>query len=320
LKPIIALHRITKDYGKFRALDDVTLDIDSGIIGLLGPNGAGKSTLIKTLLGMVSIQQGTGTVFDYTIGKEDLEIRRRIGYMPEDDCYVSGLTGVEMVQFTARLAGIPAMEALRRAHEILDFSGTEQERYRQVETYSTGMRQKLKFAQAIVHDPDLLIFDEPTAGLDPNEREIMLRRILSLHRDSGKAILVSTHILPDVQTICDHVIILVGGTVRLSESMSVLSAPSEPSVQVRVFGDAAPLVRVAASKGCRVQQNYDGSLKIDGLNPENIDLIWRWSDEANVDIQSLTPARNSIEQIFIDAVRGDAMSGTVEKGDTVGRK
>ena len=320
MKPIIALHRITKDYGKFRALDDVTLDIDSGIIGLLGPNGAGKSTLIKTLLGMVSIQQGTGTVFDYTIGKEDLEIRRRIGYMPEDDCYVSGLTGVEMVQFTARLAGIPAMEALRRAHEILDFSGTEQERYRQVETYSTGMRQKLKFAQAIVHDPDLLIFDEPTAGLDPNEREIMLRRILSLHRDSGKAILVSTHILPDVQTICDHVIILVGGTVRLSESMSVLSAPSEPSVQVRVFGDAAPLVRVAASKGCRVQQNYDGSLKIDGLNPENIDLIWRWSDEANVDIQSLTPARNSIEQIFIDAVRGDAMSGTVEKGDTVGRK
>ena len=320
MKPIIALHRITKDYGKFRALDDVTLDIDSGIIGLLGPNGAGKSTLIKTLLGMVSIQQGTGTVFDYTIGKEDLEIRRRIGYMPEDDCYVSGLTGVEMVQFTARLAGIPAMEALRRAHEILDFSGTEQERYRQVETYSTGMRQKLKFAQAIVHDPDLLIFDEPTAGLDPNEREIMLRRILSLHRDSGKAILVSTHILPDVQTICDHVIILVGGTVRLSESMSVLSAPSEPSVQVRVFGDAAPLVRVAASKGCRVQQNYDGSLRIDGLNPENIDLIWRWSDEANVDIQSLTPARNSIEQIFIDAVRGDAMSGTVEKGDTVGRK
>jgi ABC-2 type transport system ATP-binding protein len=315
LNPLIALQNITKDYGKFRALDDVTLEIHNGVVGLLGPNGAGKSTLIKMLMGMVSVQRGSGTVFDYTIGKDDLEIRRRIGYMPEDDCYVSGLTGVEMVQFTARLSGIPPLEALRRAHEILDFSGTEQERYRQVETYSTGMRQKLKFAQAIVHDPDLLIFDEPTAGLDPNEREIMLRRIQSLHRDSGKAILISTHILPDVQTICDHVVILVGGRVRLTESMSVLSAPSEPTVQVRVFGDAAPLIRVAATHGCQARQNYDGSVTIEGLDPQDVERVWQWSSEANVDLQALKPARNSIEQIFIDAVRGDITEDT-----TLGRK
>lgn len=316
MKPLIALQNITKDYGKFRALDDVTLDIHNGVVGLLGPNGAGKSTLIKTLLGMVSVQRGSGTVFEHTIGKDDLEIRRRIGYMPEDDCYVSGLTGVEMVQFAARLSGIPPLEALRRAHEILDFSGTEQERYRQVETYSTGMRQKLKFAQAIVHDPDLLIFDEPTAGLDPNEREIMLRRIQSLHEDSGKAILISTHILPDVQTICDHVVILVGGRVRLTESMSVLSAPAEPTVHVRVFGDATPLIRVATRNGCQAKQNYDGSLTIEGLHPADVDRIWEWSREANVDIQALRPARNSIEQIFIDAVRGDV---SLEESN-IGRK
>lgn len=315
MNPLIALQNITKDYGKFRAIDDVTLEIHNGVVGLLGPNGAGKSTLIKMLMGMVSVQRGSGTVFDYTIGKDDLEIRRRIGYMPEDDCYVSGLTGVEMVQFTARLSGIPPLEALRRAHEILDFSGTEQERYRQVETYSTGMRQKLKFAQAIVHDPDLLIFDEPTAGLDPNEREIMLRRIQSLHRDSGKAILISTHILPDVQTICDHVVILVGGRVRLTESMSVLSAPSEPTVHVRVFGDATPLIRVAAAHGCQALQNYDGSVTIEGLDPKDVEQVWQWSSEANVDLQALKPARNSIEQIFIDAVRGDITEDT-----TLGRK
>lgn len=307
MNPLIALQNITKDYGKFRALDDVTLDVHSGIVGLLGPNGAGKSTLIKTLMGMVSIQGGSGTVFDYAIGRDDLEIRRRIGYMPEDDCYVNGLTGVEMVQFTARLAGIPPLESLRRAHEILDFSGTEQERYRQVETYSMGMRQKLKFAQAIVHDPDLLIFDEPTAGLDPNEREIMLRRIASLHHDSGKAVLVSTHILPDVQTICDHVIILVGGRVRLNETMDVLAAPAEPTVHVRVFGDASPLIEIANQNGCRATQNFDGSLTIEGLHGERTQDVWRWAQTANVRIRTLRPARNSMEQIFIDAVRGDAI-------------
>ena len=158
--------------------------------------------------------------------------------MPEDDCYLPGLSGVEMLQFAARLSGIPAVEALRRSHEILDFCGVEQERYRDVDTYSTGMRQKLKFAQAIVHDPPLLILDEPTAGLDPEEREAMLARIRLLAARAGKTVLLSTHILPDVQVTCQDVVILACGRVRVAERLDVLNRPRSPMYRVEVVGDS----------------------------------------------------------------------------------
>ena len=196
---LIDLVEITKDYGRFRALDRVTLQIHSGITGLLGPNGAGKSTLIKVLLGLVKMTSGRGRLLDFELGRDSRQIRAQVGYMPEDDCFLHGMTGIESVQFVAQLSRFPAVEGLRRAHEILDFCGLAQERYRTVETYSTGMRQKLRFAQAIVHDPPVLILDEPTSGLDPEERQVMLNRIRLLAQDQGKAVLLCTHILPDIQ-------------------------------------------------------------------------------------------------------------------------
>ncbi len=153
------------------------MSIQPGVTGLLGPNGAGKSTLIKILLGLLRPTSGTGSVLSFDIASQARDIRANVGYMPEDDCFLYGLSGVESVQFSAQLSGLPGVESLRRAHEILDYCGLAQERYRNVDTYSTGMRQKLRFAQAIVHDPSLLILDEPTSGLDPEERDIMLRRI-----------------------------------------------------------------------------------------------------------------------------------------------
>ena len=168
---LISLENLVKDYRKMRAFAGVDLEINSGITGLLGPNGAGKSTLIKVLLGLVKVTSGTGTVLGHRLGIEGRAIRNKVGYMPEDDCYIPGMTGVEVVQFSACLAGLPPVEALRRSHEILDFCGMQQERYRKIETFSTGMRQKVKFAASIVHDPEFLIFDEPTSGLDPEERE-----------------------------------------------------------------------------------------------------------------------------------------------------
>ena len=173
---LIELNDLSKDYGSFRALSGVSLRIDEGITGLLGPNGAGKSTLIKVLLGLVKINSGHGHVLGFPIGQSVAQVRTQIGYMPEDDCYVHGLSGIESIQVAARLSGFSETEALRRGHEILDFCGMGQERYRPVETYSTGMRQKLRFAMAIVHDPKLLILDEPTSGLDPEEREAMLNK------------------------------------------------------------------------------------------------------------------------------------------------
>jgi ABC-2 type transport system ATP-binding protein len=275
-----------------------------GVTGLLGPNGAGKTTLIKVLLGLVRISSGRGSVLGYDLTREARLIRQNVGFMPEDDCYISGLSGVEMVQFAARLSGFPATESLRRAHETLDFCGAEQERYRDVDTYSTGMRQKVKFAQAIVHDPPLLILDEPTAGLDPDERVAMLHRIRTLARDAGKGVLLSTHILPDVRSICDMVAILALGEVRVIDSLESLSRPASPAVHVRTAGDAQPLIRRIERDGGRVTIEEDGALRVEIVGDEVVHRIWRWAEETEVGIRTLVPSRNSLEQIFLDAVRG----------------
>jgi len=234
MTPLIELKNLTKDYGKFRALDDVNLQIGDGITGLLGPNGAGKSTLIKVLLGLVRTTSGEGFVLGHSIHSESGAIRGKVGFMPEDDCYMYGQSGIESVQVAGRLSQLPNKEALRRGHEILDFCGMGQERYRNVETYSTGMRQKLRFAMAIVHDPELLILDEPTSGLDPEERETMLNRISILNSKFGKAIILCTHILPDVKVVCDAVTIVAGGKVRLSAPLEELLRSPNPEVMIRL--------------------------------------------------------------------------------------
>jgi len=302
---LLTLEKIGKNYGRVRALDELSLSVGPGIIGLLGPNGAGKSTLIKVLLGLVRITSGSGRVLDYEIGRDSRAIRAHVGYMPEDDCYLSGLSGVEMVRFAARLSGIPSLEALRRAHEILDFCGIEQERYRTVETYSAGMRQKLKFAQAIVHDPPLLILDEPTLGLDPEEREAMLSRVRVLAVKAGKAVLLSTHILPDVQTICDTVVIVAKGRVRIVERLEVLTRPVSPAYRVRVFGPAAALAERIRREGTDVQTGPDDTLTLATADEEVVRRVWDWAREAGVGIRTLLPDQNSLEQIFLDAVRED---------------
>jgi len=303
---LIDLVEITKDYGRFRALDRVSLQIGTGITGLLGPNGAGKSTLIKVLLGLVRMTSGRGKLLNFELGRQSRDIRARVGYMPEDDCYLHGLTGVECVQFVARLSRLPAIEALRRAHEILDFCGLAQERYRAVETYSTGMRQKLRFAQAIVHDPPVLILDEPTSGLDPEERQVMLNRIRILARDHGKAVLLCTHILPDVQSISESVVILARGRVQVSEKLSVLSRPALPSIEVRLNGSAERFVGVLQGRGCDVAALPNGSIVLRGAADELTPLVWQTATECALGVRSITPSRNSLEEIFLKAVRGEA--------------
>jgi ABC-2 type transport system ATP-binding protein len=302
---IIELHEIVKDYGPVRALSSVTMTIGGGVTGLLGPNGAGKTTLIKVLLGLVRVSSGRGSVLGYDLELEPRMIRQNVGFMPEDDCYIAGLSGVEMVQFAARLSGLPRIEALRRAHEILDFCGVEQERYRTVDTYSTGMRQKVKFAQSIVHDPPFLILDEPTAGLDPDERVAMLHRIELLARQAGKAVLISTHILPDVRAICDTVVIVAQGEVRVIDSLEALSKPASPAIHVRTAGDPEPLVRRIERGGGTVSIQPDGTLRVMIDQSSTAELVWSWARETGVGIRSLAPSRNSLEQIFMDAVRGE---------------
>jgi ABC-2 type transport system ATP-binding protein len=304
--PLIQLRDIVKDYGRVRALSGISMTIDRGVTGLLGPNGAGKTTLIKVLLGLVRISSGSGSVMGFDLSAEARMIRQNVGFMPEDDCYIAGLSGVEMVQFAARLSGLPQVESLRRAHEILDFCGMEQERYRTVDTYSTGMRQKVKFAQAIVHDPPFLVLDEPTAGLDPDERVSMLHRIRLLAQQAGKAVLISTHILPDVRAICDTVVIVAKGEVRVVDSLEALSRPASPAIHVKTIGDPEPLIARIEQSGGSVSKDDDGVLSVMVDRADTTELIWRWAGQAGVGIRSLAPSRNSLEQIFLDAVRGDS--------------
>ena len=303
MNDVIELEEITKDYGAFRALDRVSFTVESGITGLLGPNGAGKSTLIKVLLGLLRITSGRGRVLNYEIGRQQRDIRVNVGFMPEDDCYFHSLTGVESVQLSAQISDFPRLEGLRRAHEILDFCGIGQERYRKVETYSTGMRQKLRFAQAIVHDPPLLILDEPTSGLDPEEREAMLNRIKLLARDHGKAVLLCTHILPDVQAVSDAVVILAKSRVRVADRLDQLSRPAEPSIRVRLAGESSEFVNRIRGLGATVETSRNGTLIIEDPHQELAARVWEVARQCRVGIRSLTPSRNSLDEIFLEAVR-----------------
>jgi ABC-2 type transport system ATP-binding protein len=301
---IIELRGLCKRYARNTALDNVDITVESGITGLLGPNGSGKSTLIKSLLGLVRVDAGSGRVLGEDWPRTVRQIRDRIGYLPEEDCYIAGLQGVESVQMMAQLSGLQRGEALRRAHEVLDFCDVGQERYRKVETYSTGMRQKLKCAQALVHDPELIILDEPTTGLDPTQREEFLQRLKALAQRHGKSIMLSTHILHDVKQICDRVIILIGGRVRVAETLEVLSRPSKPGLHLMVIDGAQRLVDLLTQHHISASCADDGQrVFVEGVTAERSSEIWNLCARHEIYLQRLEPARNSLEQTFLDAVQ-----------------
>ena len=300
---MVELEGLTKRFGRVVALDDVCVRVEGGVTGLLGPNGAGKSTLIKILLGLLRATSGRGQVLDFDVAKQSRQIRAKVGYMPEDDCYLPALSGVECVQFAARLCRMQAVEALRRAHEILDFCDMGQERYRAVETYSTGMRQKLKFASALVHDPPLLILDEPTAGLDPEERIAMLRRIGVLAQRSGKSVILCTHILPDVQSVCEHVVIMARGRVCVADRLERLSERRAPAVHLRTVGAPEPFCQQLEAQGLSVDVGHTGMLTVEGGGEQTADTVWAAAHASGTVLRSMQPARNSMEAIFLEAVR-----------------
>ena len=306
MKPLIQLTDLVKDYRGTRALNGVNLSVYPGITGLLGPNGAGKSSLIKILLGLVRISAGTATVLGLQPHRHGRKIRNRIGYMPESDCYLPGLTGIEVVQFSAGLSGLPRLEGLRRSHEILDFCSMGQERYRNIETYSTGMRQKIKFAAAIVHDPELLILDEPTSGLDPEERESLLNRISHLHHHFGKSILLSTHILPDVQSTCDKVVIIADGRVLVDQDLGSLNRKTSPAMTVKGFGNRDAFVQTLAANGLSATMPNEATIVIESAMDASAGLaeaIWSAAEKSQYEIQELTSATHSLEDVFLQAVR-----------------
>ena len=306
---LIELQNIVKYYGKVCVLDDVSISLQPGVTGLLGPNGAGKSTLIKVILGLVRITSGSGQVMGKDLLNEGKSIRSLIGYMPEDDSYIAGMSGVEVVRYAACLSGMSSTEGLRRAHEIMDYCDIGQERYREIETYSTGMRQKTKVAQAIVSDPPILIFDEPTSGLDPEAREAMLNRVKNLSVRHGKTVIISTHILRDVQQICEHVLIMANGKMKMSDRLDNVHRPSSPNLHLVVEGDQQGFQIELERRGIQfalAEKNQIQVITADGILPAE---VWGVAQQTSVQIRSIIPARNSLETIFREAVGEDARAG-----------
>jgi len=299
---VLELEGVTKDYGRRRALDGVSTALRPGVVGLLGPNGAGKSTLIKTVLGLVRLGSGRAQVLGCDCQREYRRVRQLVGYMPEDDCILPGLKGIEAVAYAGELAGLPRLVALRRAHEVLDYVGIAEERYREVQTYSTGMRQKQKLAQAVVHDPRLVFLDEPTSGLDPLGRERMLRLVRALFDRAGVSVVLSTHILRDVEQVCDEVVILGAGRLLVHDTVDNLRRPVDESVVLSLDEELAAFTEALDESGVRFERRAAGELRVYGEPAAAAALVLDTARRTGAVVRRLERGRNSLEDIFLKAV------------------
>ncbi|HMF10902.1 MAG TPA: ABC transporter ATP-binding protein, partial [Gemmataceae bacterium] len=254
---LFALHDVTKTYGRVTALRQLSVNVPPGAVGLLGPNGAGKTTLIRTLLGLITMDSGGGEILGMDLRRCRLDIRQACGFVPEDECLFPGVAGVEFVAYAGALCGMARADALQRAHEVLNYVGLGEARYRRVESYSTGMKQRLKLAAAIVHDPRLLILDEPTNGMDPAGRQEMLELARDLATNKGLSLLFSSHLLPDVEFVCDHVIVLGSGRLLAQGNIQELKERHDHTFKVQVKADAPGFARRLGEAGCGVEARSD---------------------------------------------------------------
>lgn len=295
---LLDLQGVNRFYGPIHALDNVALTIKRGSIGLLGPNGAGKSTLLKIMLGLLPPSSGSVQVLGFDATARSLDLRQRIGYMPENECYVAQLDAVEMCTYAGELCGLPTVEARERAHQVLAFVGLEDKRYMKVQTYSTGQKQRVKLAQALVHDPELLLLDEPTNGLDPRGRDEMLALITQLPEKRGCSIILSSHLLPDVEAVCDHAILLNEGRVIYCGPIAEMHEQQRDTYEVKVKAHAERLVKALQSADCTAEL-ADGTLLVQLPEGADPDLIFKQAMEADLQVRHLTPMRQSLESAFV---------------------
>ena len=300
---LIQLLGLTKRYGTVVAIDRLDARVDGKIIGLLGPNGAGKSTLLKSLLGLIPYEGGA-RVLGLEARTHGAEIRDRVGYMPEQEAFLSGLSAVEMCTYAGEISGLPRTEAMQRAHAALYYAGLEEKRYQPIDGYSTGMKQRVKLAQALVHDPGILFLDEPTNGLDPRSRDEMLELIAELPARRGCAIVLSTHLLPDVERVCDHAVIMHQGRVRFVGSIDELRGARgrDTEILVEVKADAARLGEVLTAAGATCKVVSLVSLAVSLPANETNELVFRHARVAGLQIRGLGVRRETVEAAFLRVI------------------
>jgi ABC-2 type transport system ATP-binding protein len=302
MPPVVDLEGVSVRYGKNAALRDVSVSLPAGAVGLLGPNGAGKSTLLKSVLGLLVPERGRMRVLGLDVRHSPLQIRRRIGYMPESDAHIPGMNAVAFVAYCGELAGLPRADAMQRAHEVLYYVGLGEARYRNVEQYSTGMKQRIKLAQALVHDPELLFLDEPTNGMDPKGRDEMLELVRDIAHNKQINLILSSHLLPDVEYTCDHVVVLDKGAIATQGPIEALKGPRGQVFEIRVKGDAAAFAAAMQSAGLDCHATDDDVMRAFVPDDRGARFLFQLASQQRVQVRHLRASVPTLEDVFAKAV------------------
>jgi ABC-2 type transport system ATP-binding protein len=304
---LLELDGITHQYGPVTALRDVTLRVEPGAIGLIGQNGAGKSTLLKVLMGLLRPSSGEGRVLGLDLRRQSSRLRFRLGFMPEAESLIPGLPGVELVALAGELSGMPRKQALRRAHEVLSHLGLEEVRYRRCEEYSVGMKQRLKLAAALVHDPELLLLDEPTAGLDPDGRESMLELLKALADRHGKSLILSTHLLGDIDRVCAQVIIIDRGAVLGVGKIDELRAQRRGRFRLRWQGEGDGFLAALDAAGAVLVANgrdREGEATVDVPADWPVRRFFETSLTQSVVLREVSPQEEDLQELYHRLIGG----------------
>ena len=295
---VIETRSLRKMYGPHLALDDANLSLTRGAIGILGPNGAGKSTLFKCLLGLIKTTSGEGTVLGYNITTEGDMVRSRIGYMPEYDSLDPSLNAIDQVRYAGELLGMNPGQAMQRAHEVLEYVGLRDQRYRKIESFSTGMKQATKLACAIVHDPEILICDEPTNGLDQRARDFMLQTLKRTVNEGGGTVLMSGHVMDDIQEVCDKIVMMHKGKIVVQRSIDDLASQIDREVEAVIWGGASRMEKALIQNGLRVRR-LGRVMRVTIEGEDTISRIIEIAAATNVQVRELREYEPDLEDIFL---------------------
>jgi len=297
-KLVIETVDLVKMYGPHVALEGLNLKLESGAIGILGPNGAGKSTFFKCILGLITTTSGQGKVLGYDIKTQGDIIRSRIGYMPEYDSLDPELIALDQVRYSGELIGMNPAHATQRAHEVLEYVGLKDQRYRKIGTFSTGMKQAAKLACALIHDPEILICDEPTNGLDQRSREFMLQTLRNTVQQGNRTVLMSGHVMDDIQEVCDSIVMIHKGKIVVHSRIEELANQVDEEIEISVWGGSSRMQESLESRGLSVRR-LGRLIRVKVESEDTISIILKCAVESGVQVRKMGEYEPDLEDIFL---------------------